>query len=324
MRRHATIRHAVLAGVAALGLVAWAPSAGSGQVVIEYNTYCVGYRANLYDADWRLRCAQTDQWRAQEDLIAARRHEGEVAIAVEDQEALVAQYGQRLADSDAAMTDARARLHAYEKRIESARSDLDAARTLHDSAGISDAENRIRTNEAGAVAAADDLKAAEASAAPLNDVRARLVDSQAQLPRAREELAAAHEDVYAARVRLDHATLAVAQALHDRDEALWLLHRDEILRGRSEFARTGFRIDLSFWGGRMPRDPEVVHNYYVHPVGYWVERPVEIQDRVSRWTRSLRSATFTRSSGRVSRDTRRWKWWRGASLSSSGGRMPSM
>ena len=22
-------------------------------VVVEYNTYCVGYRANLYDADWR-------------------------------------------------------------------------------------------------------------------------------------------------------------------------------------------------------------------------------------------------------------------------------
>ena len=30
----------------------------------------------------------------------------------------------------------------------------------------------------------------------------------------------------------------------------------------------------------MPADIEVVHAYYVHPVGYWVERPVEIHTRV--------------------------------------------
>ena len=30
----------------------------------------------------------------------------------------------------------------------------------------------------------------------------------------------------------------------------------------------------------MPRDPEVLHAYFVHPVDYWVERPVEIHTRV--------------------------------------------
>ena len=37
-------------------------------VVVDYNTYCVGFRANLYDADWRLRNAQIEQWHAQEAL----------------------------------------------------------------------------------------------------------------------------------------------------------------------------------------------------------------------------------------------------------------
>ena len=107
-------------------------------VVVEYDTYCVGYRAALYDADWRLRVAQQDQWRAQDELIAARRSAGELALVVEDQETLVAKYGKQTAESDASVAAARARLDAFEKRVASAKSDRDAARTLNDSAGVAD------------------------------------------------------------------------------------------------------------------------------------------------------------------------------------------
>src|SRR6185437_15787575 len=79
---------------------------------------------------------------------------------------------------------------------------------------------------------------------------------------------------------LDASLQSVALAIHDRDEALWLLHRDEILTGRATFASCGFTVDLGVWGGRMPRDPEVVHAYFVRPVTYWIERPVEIHTRV--------------------------------------------
>jgi len=56
----------------------------------------------------------------------------------------------------------------------------------------------------------------------------------------------------------------------------------------------------------MPRDPEVVHAYYVHPVDYWVARPVEIQtrvievDHITEVTRvgKFRSGTKARESGK--------------------------
>src|SRR6185312_8388860 len=104
--------------------------------------------AALYDADWRLRVAQQEQWRAQEDLLASRRHAGEVALVVEDQEALMAKYGKQTAESDASVATARARLDAFEKRVASAKSDRDAAKTLNDPAGVAEAEGRIKTNEA--------------------------------------------------------------------------------------------------------------------------------------------------------------------------------
>jgi hypothetical protein len=273
-------------------------------VVLEYDSYCVGYRHNLYDADWRLRNAQIEQWNAQDALETARHREGDVAVTVEDQEAFVAGFEKRVADSDAALAaardaagraaddaaDARARIHAFEKRIAGAKDDLEAARTLRDSAGRADAEHRIATNEAAmAQAVADlhategrlaDLQAAEAAAAALNDSRLRLADANAHLPALRIELNTAHDEVFAAQQRLDAAVQSVALALHDRDEALWMLHRDEILTGRATLASCGFTIDLGVWGGRMPRDPEVVHAYFVHPVAFWVERPVEIQARI--------------------------------------------
>src|SRR6185312_3233449 len=98
VKRYSTIRCAALAAVAALGIGSVNPSVAPAEVVIEYNTYCVGYRANLYDADWRLRCAQADQWQAQDDLAVARRHEGEVALVVEDRQVLVDQYAKRVAE----------------------------------------------------------------------------------------------------------------------------------------------------------------------------------------------------------------------------------
>jgi hypothetical protein len=321
VKHSSRIKNFVLAAAAA-GLLAGLPGSASGGgigiginigipvprhdavVVPDYDSYCVGYRHNLYDADWRLRNAQIEQWNAQEALGNSRAHEGEIAVTVEDQEAFVASFEKRVAESDAALAgaraaagraaddaaDARARLHAFEKRIAGAKDDMDAARTLHDAAGIEDARHRIETNEAAAAAAAADLRAAEgrvadlqaaeAAAAALNDSRIRLADANAHLPALRIEMNTAHDEVFAAQQRLDAAIQGVALALHDRDEALWMLHRDEILTGRASFAACGFAIDLGVWGGHMPRDPEVVHAYFVHPVGYWVERPVEIQTRV--------------------------------------------
>lgn len=251
------------------------------EAIPDYKTYCVGYRANLYDADWRLRCAEADQWRAQEDLAAARHRQFEVAQAVRDQEKICAQYGKVVAESDAAMDDARARLRNSQAGIESAKADLDAARARQDDAAAADARNRIRANENGVADAATDLKLAEADAATLSDIRTRVSDAKGQLPHSRDALLAAHDAVFAARIRVEQAAVAVAQALHDRDEALWLLHREEILGGRAELARTGFRIDASAWGGRMPSDPETVHAHCVRPAAYWAERPVEIQARVA-------------------------------------------
>jgi len=273
-------------------------------VVIDFNTYCVGFRANLYDADWRLRNAQIEQWNAADALDAARRHEGEIAIAVEEREALVADFGKRVAESDAALAAARAaagrasedivifraRAAAFERRAHDAREDVEASAILRDADGGADAQKRVALNEAGAAVAladaraaehrADDLRAAEAAALAINDLRIRYNEAQDRLPRFREELTLAHEQVFAAQQRFDASIVAVAQALHDRDEALWMLHRDEIFGGRASLEASGFRVDLGVWGGRRPDDIEVMHAYFVHPVGYWVEHPAEIQVRL--------------------------------------------
>ena len=319
MQNFLSLKNVTLAATAAFGLFAGTASAQfrldirlgappppprQEVVVLDYDRYCVGYRRDLYDADWRLRNAQIEQYNAQLALDDTRKREGEVAVLVEDREILLTDYEKRVAESDAALAaaraavgkaaddaaDARARLHAYEKRIAGAKDDFEAARTLRDAAGIADAQKRIETNQLAAAGAAADLKiaegrlgelqVAEANAAALNDARVRLVEARERLPRLREDLNIAHEAVFAARQRLDVAIGAVALALHDRDEAMWMLHRDEIMTGRATFESCGFAIDLGVWGGRMPRDPEVVHLYFVHPTTYWVERPVEIHTRV--------------------------------------------
>src|SRR5437764_10206798 len=52
-------------------------------VIVEerpvYETFVVGYRKSLYDADLNLRLARADEFRSYEELGAARRHEAEVA-----------------------------------------------------------------------------------------------------------------------------------------------------------------------------------------------------------------------------------------------------
>lgn len=280
MHRHSKIRSAALAAVTALTLVFGNASTSCGKVAVAYSTYCVGYRANLYESDWRLRRAQVEQWRAQEELAAAIRHEGDLAITLEDQQSVIAEYAKLLADSDAAISDAQARLSASQERIASAGAARDAAMARQDSAGASDAEQRLNAEQARASAAEQDLGAARA-VAPANEVRFRCLDAQRLLPNTRQMLGTASDNIYALRLRLERAMMEVAEALHDRDEALWLLHREEILAGHGEFAAIGFRVDRSAWGGHLPDDREIVHHLLVHPASYWAERPGEAQARVA-------------------------------------------
>jgi hypothetical protein len=298
MKRVTVIRMAAVAAVAVSGLFA-AKAASAGDVsvgirigepappppppvvvqqttVYSYDTYVVGYRRNLYDADWRLRLAQSDEIRAERDLDAARRREGEIAVALDDQEALVADLHRRVDGAGANADELRVRLAALEKRVASAREDLDAARVLRDGPGTADAEKRLRDNEAAAAATADDLRRAQDGAAS----RERLRAAEADRERIRTDLDVAHDAVYAAQNRLTLAHEAMCVALHDRDESLWLLYRDDLVYQRVRPEQCGFSIDLNFFGGHYPHDPEVLHGYFVHDAGYWRTRPVEIHDRV--------------------------------------------
>src|SRR3954465_3484730 len=80
LKRISVARLAAVAAVSVSGLFAARASAGDVSIgirigepapppppvvvrettVIDYNTYVVGFRRTLYDADWRLRVAQTD------------------------------------------------------------------------------------------------------------------------------------------------------------------------------------------------------------------------------------------------------------------------
>jgi hypothetical protein len=271
---------------------------------VVYETYVVGYRRNLYDADLRLRVARAEEWNASEDLEAARGREGEIAVRLDDAEAacaelrqrvggraaLVAELHEKVTGTSVSCEDLRRRLDAYGHRIAAAREDLTASKLLNDSAGVADATDRIRINEARAAAAANDLRDAEGrlgrfreEEAALSGIaadRERLRDLEASLGDVRHDFEVSHDGVYNCQQRLTTAHEEVCAALHDRDEALWLLHRDEILAGRFEPERCGFHIDLSVWGGRMPRDPEVIHRYCVRDAGYYRENPVIIEERV--------------------------------------------
>lgn len=244
--------------------------------VVTYETYCVGPRRLLYDADWRLRTAQCDEIRAQEQLEAARRHEGEVAVAMDEQEGRVAELKRCVGGAAANAAEARIRLSALEKRIASARSDLDSARVLRDGPGVADAERRLRENEIAAAATVEEIRRAEAAVA----AREQLAAAEGQLARIRADFDIAHDAVFACQTRLTDSHERVCLALHDRDEALWVMYREDIIWGRVRPETIGFRIDLAAFGGRMPRDPELLHAHFVRDVTYWRERPVEIQTRV--------------------------------------------
>ena len=298
MNYGSSIKRAALAAVAACGLAAVIPQSAAGgdfhiginiggndhhrdrertTVVYEYDSYCVGPRRALYDADWRLRQAQVDEWRAYEALDAARHREGELAVVVDDHETLVADFDARGARGGAAVEDARIRLGAFERRMASARADVEASHVLHDADGAADAESRLRRNEAGAAEAARELRAAEDEAARFPN-RERVLEIKARMPREREDLVAAQDEVFNCQRRVDECVHRVAFCLHDRDEALWLVYRDEIMTGRAEFAVSGFRLDV--YGGRMPRDREIVHERLVRPADYWLAHPAEMHARI--------------------------------------------
>ena len=95
----------------------------------------------------------------------------------------------------------------------------------------------------------------------------------------------AHDAVFSTQRRWEDAHERVIVATHDRDEALWLLHRDDIIAGRIDLATCGFTIDLSVWGGHLPRDPEVIHAYCVRDVGYIRANPIFIENRCTEVTR---------------------------------------
>src|SRR5436190_1756284 len=103
--------------------------------------------------------------------------------------------------------DLRRRLDAYGHRITAAREDLTASRLLNDSAGIADATDRIRSNEARAAAAANDLRDAEGRLGRLREEeqaasgilaeRERLRELEAGLGDVRHDFEVAHDVVYA-------------------------------------------------------------------------------------------------------------------------------
>lgn len=297
----ASAAHVALGGDVNIGIRIGEPAPPPASVtVVTYDTYVVGYRRGLYDADWRLRGAQCDELTAGRELDAAQRHQGEIAIAMEGQEALVADLRRRVGGAAANAAEARIRLGALEKRIASARSDLDSARVLRDGPGIADAEKRLHDNEVAAAFAVEEIKRAEDAA----EARGRLNAAEADLAHMRTDFEVAHDAVYASRTRLADAHDRVCVALHDRDESMWMLYRDDIVYGRIRPESVGFHVDLSAFGGRMPRDPELIHTHVVREVGFWRERPVEIQtrvvevDRVTEVTR-IREVQRTREGSRI-------------------------
>jgi len=300
MNYRSSIKHAALAAVAACGLVAVIPQSAQGgdfriginiggndhhrdrertTVVYEYDSYCVGHRRNLYEADWQLRQAQVEEWHAYEALAAARQREGDLAVVVDDHEQLLADFNTRGERASGAVEEARLRLGAFERRAASARADVEASHVLHDTDGGADAEVRLRRNEAGAAEAARELRLAEEEAGRLPN-RERMLEIKAGLPHEREDLLAAQDQVYNSQRRLDECVHHVAFALHDRDESLWLVYRDEIMTGRCDFSICGFRANAANWGGRMPRDPELVHERLVRPADYWLTHPAEMNTRI--------------------------------------------
>src|SRR3954469_5575798 len=76
-------------------------------VVVVDDGWIVGPRRRLYDADLRLRLAQSAEYRASEELEAARRHEGDVALALDDNERLMVELRHEVGEREAGIGSAR-------------------------------------------------------------------------------------------------------------------------------------------------------------------------------------------------------------------------
>ncbi|HYE21721.1 MAG TPA: hypothetical protein VEA69_24995, partial [Tepidisphaeraceae bacterium] len=77
------------------------------RVIVE--EWTVGPHKSLYDADLRLRLAQRDEFRASEALEAARNREGEIAVALDDQERLIGGLRREIDEREGAWAAARAK-----------------------------------------------------------------------------------------------------------------------------------------------------------------------------------------------------------------------
>ena len=142
---------------------------------VTYETYVVGYRRDLYDADLRLRVARADEWEAKQDLDKARGFEGEIAVELDEKQEVIGALRRRVGSSDlsaaeirerlggniAKAEDLRKQLAALDHRINGAREDYDAARILHDENGKADASDRIKANEIRSAKTALELKETE-------------------------------------------------------------------------------------------------------------------------------------------------------------------
>jgi hypothetical protein len=274
---------------------------------VTYDVYVMGYRRQLYDADLALRLARADEFAAYDELQAARRHEADVAAQFDDNQVVIADLHRRVGSEDIAaihadvlatsdrIADLHKQLDALDHRIAGAKEDFDAAKILNDSRGMDQAGARIRENEDRSKTTAADLRGAEDHLAAARDAEAAASASAADRDRLhvaedravalQHDLDVAHDAVFNTERRWEDARERVFVCMHDRDEALWLLHRDDIYAGRIDLATCGFSIDLAVWGGHLPRDPEVVHLYLVHDVGYWRANPVIIENRCVEVTR---------------------------------------
>ena len=264
MRRRWVIAVVVFVAVAGWGLFntqAWGEGFGIDvridvpAPVVVVPVEVVGGHRILYDADLRLRLAQADEWRAHEALEAARVREGEIAVALAD-----AQAGGAGGDVEGL----RRRLAAAEHRAAGDVEYVKAAEVLNDNDALAEAR--------------DDLAKHSNEAAALRDAIAR-AGGGGDAARLAADLEVAHEAVYAAEVRLAEFNHYVCAALHDRDEALWLLFQDQILAGTCDPLVCGFQIDIGFLRAHR-HDAEAIHAHLVHDSGYWQEHPDMIVTRV--------------------------------------------
>lgn len=315
MKRICSLSYAALAPVACLLAIS---AVGQAQIgvdiriglppppVVVVGDYDSGFRHALYDADWRLRLAQEAQYNARNDLDAARAHEADMAIDADEQQGVVDDLVRRIqaagvdealrvqiSQASVVLAEVQAKADELDRRAALAKADLDAVRA----AGQADFDAASRFHHAQADSAAvhadvDDaagrLAALKARAVRVDvePLRIKLGVAQDQLAHFRGDLAAAHDAVYVCQQRLDQTTAEVCLALHDRDEALFMLHRDwfvlhraEIVAGRIDCGEVGFVLDVE-WGRHWHGDIEELHAHFVHPVDYWIVRPVEVFDRV--------------------------------------------